>query len=198
MRSPDVTSFEIVGKTTTIQHSSRCLTVRTHSRRSLRSANRTGRDVDSCNRRSVGPSVLLGEALHESESTDHGSAARRFAPRMPANRLRRRSASEMPRIASMVRTDGRLRRPAQPSPTIAQCLNGGYGWLEVKCHRCESHVSISLADVRRPRGTEIWKLESAFRCRSRSNKDVQAAGASDQVDQGTRVCLSALVSSIRG
>jgi hypothetical protein len=22
-------------------------------------------------------------------------------------------------------------RPAQPSPTIAQCLNGGYGWLEV-------------------------------------------------------------------
>ena len=23
--------------------------------------------------------------------------------------------------------------PAQPSPTIAQCLNGGYGWLEVKC-----------------------------------------------------------------
>jgi len=21
---------------------------------------------------------------------------------------------------------------AQPSPTIAQCLNGGYGWLEVK------------------------------------------------------------------
>jgi hypothetical protein len=25
--------------------------------------------------------------------------------------------------------------PAQPSPTIAQCLNGGYGWLEVKCHR---------------------------------------------------------------
>jgi hypothetical protein len=25
--------------------------------------------------------------------------------------------------------------PAQPSPTIAQCLNGGYGWLEVECHR---------------------------------------------------------------
>ena len=22
-------------------------------------------------------------------------------------------------------------RPAHPSPTIAQCLNGGYGWLEV-------------------------------------------------------------------
>jgi hypothetical protein len=23
--------------------------------------------------------------------------------------------------------------PAQPSPTIAQCLNGGLGWLEVEC-----------------------------------------------------------------
>jgi len=23
--------------------------------------------------------------------------------------------------------------PARPSPTIAQCLNGGYGWLEVEC-----------------------------------------------------------------
>jgi hypothetical protein len=23
--------------------------------------------------------------------------------------------------------------PAQPSPTIAQCLNGGYGWLEIEC-----------------------------------------------------------------
>jgi hypothetical protein len=25
--------------------------------------------------------------------------------------------------------------PAQPSPTIAQCLNGGYGWLEVMAIR---------------------------------------------------------------
>ncbi len=30
--------------------------------------------------------------------------------------------------------------PAQPSPTIAQCLNGGYGWLEVMCHRCETRA----------------------------------------------------------
>ena len=26
--------------------------------------------------------------------------------------------------------------PAQPSPTIGQCLNGGLGWLEVECNRC--------------------------------------------------------------
>jgi hypothetical protein len=28
--------------------------------------------------------------------------------------------------------------PAQPSPTIAQCLNGGLGWLEVECNRCKT------------------------------------------------------------
>ena len=56
--------------------------------------------------------------------------------------------------------------PAQPSPTIAQCLNGGYGWLEVKCHRCDTRASIPLDAVRRPRDTPIWKLEAALKCRS--------------------------------
>jgi hypothetical protein len=31
--------------------------------------------------------------------------------------------------------------------------NGGYGWLQVKCHRCETEASIPLDAVRRPRGT---------------------------------------------
>jgi hypothetical protein len=31
--------------------------------------------------------------------------------------------------------------PAQPSPTIAQCLNGAYGWLQVKCDRPASPVT---------------------------------------------------------
>jgi ribosomal protein L40E len=60
--------------------------------------------------------------------------------------------------------------PAQPSPTIGQCLNGGYGWLEVKCRRCETSASIPLDAVRRSRDTPIWKLESAFRCRSCGTK----------------------------
>src|SRR6266481_8399188 len=50
--------------------------------------------------------------------------------------------------------------------TIAQCLNGGYGWLQVKCHRCETEASIPLEHVRRPRDTPIWKLEAALKCRS--------------------------------
>ncbi|MBV9531980.1 MAG: hypothetical protein JO283_13145 [Bradyrhizobium sp.] len=56
--------------------------------------------------------------------------------------------------------------PAQPSPTIAQCLNGGYGFLEVKCRRCETEASIPLEAVRRPRDTPIWKLEASLKCRS--------------------------------
>ena len=60
--------------------------------------------------------------------------------------------------------------PAQPSPTIAQCLNGGYGWLEIECKRCKTRASIPLDAVRRSRDTPIWKLESAFRCRSCGTK----------------------------
>ncbi len=56
--------------------------------------------------------------------------------------------------------------PAQPSPTIDQCLNGGYCWLEVMCRRCETRASIPLDAIRRPRDTPIWKLESALKCRS--------------------------------
>src|SRR3954471_4788750 len=40
--------------------------------------------------------------------------------------------------------------PAQPSPTIAQCVNGGLGWLEVECNRCKTRASLPLAEIRRP------------------------------------------------
>jgi hypothetical protein len=56
--------------------------------------------------------------------------------------------------------------PAQPSPTIAQCLNSGYGWLEVMCRRCETRACVPLDTIRRPSATPIWKLEAALKCRS--------------------------------
>jgi hypothetical protein len=65
----------------------------------------------------------------------------------------------------VVDPNGRYGGPAQPSPTITQCLNGGYGWLQVKCRPCETEASIPLEHVRRPRDT-IWKLEAALKCRS--------------------------------
>lgn len=59
--------------------------------------------------------------------------------------------------------------PAQPSPTIGQCLNGGYSWLEIMCKRCEARASIPLSYVRRPHDTPIWKLEPSFRCEQCGN-----------------------------
>jgi hypothetical protein len=56
--------------------------------------------------------------------------------------------------------------PTQHSPTIGQCLNGGYGWLEVKCHRRETKASIPLDAVGRSRDTPIWKLDASLKCRS--------------------------------
>jgi hypothetical protein len=52
--------------------------------------------------------------------------------------------------------------PTQPSPTIGECLNGGYGRLEVECHRCNTRASLPLDAIRRPRNTPIWKLEAAL------------------------------------
>jgi hypothetical protein len=76
-----------------------------------------------------------------------------------------READRAEAYAWSVRMEG-YGGPAQPSPTIAQCLNGGYGWLEVKCHRCETQASLPLDAIRRPRDTPIWKLEAALKCRS--------------------------------
>lgn len=58
------------------------------------------------------------------------------------------------------------RGPAQPSPTIGQCLNGGLGWLEVECNRCKARASLPLDGIRRPRDTPIWKLEASLKSRS--------------------------------
>jgi hypothetical protein len=73
--------------------------------------------------------------------------------------------------------------PAQPSPTIGQCLNGGLSWLEVECNRCKTRASLPLDAIRRPRDTPIWKLEAALKCRSWA---IRAAGAYDQAHGGAR------------
>jgi phage FluMu protein Com len=54
--------------------------------------------------------------------------------------------------------------PAQPSPTIGQCIHGGLGWLEVECHRCKTRASLPLNAIRRPRDTPLWKLEASLKC----------------------------------
>ena len=97
-------------------------------------------------------SQIMGAKMRAQAARDEATKAVRAADRAEAE-------------AWSVRMEG-YGGPAQPSPTIAQCLNGGLVWLEVKCQRCETKASIPLEHVRRARDTPIWKLEGSLRCRS--------------------------------
>ena len=76
--------------------------------------------------------------------------------------------------------------PAQPSPTIAQCLNGGLGWLEVRCHRCETKASIPLDAIRRSRDTPNLEARGIFPLPIMRNEAIPTAGAHDQADRDAR------------
>jgi len=103
-------------------------------------------------RQSIFGSRLRGARIRADGARDEAKKAIREADRAEAE-------------AWSIRMEG-YGGPAQPSPTIAQCLNGGYDWLQVQCRRCETEASIPLEHVRRPRDTPIWKLEAALKCRS--------------------------------
>jgi len=55
--------------------------------------------------------------------------------------------------------------PAQPSPTLSDALNAGYGYLEVRCLGCDTHQAVALDIIRRPKSTPIHELERYMRCK---------------------------------
>jgi ribosomal protein S27E len=55
--------------------------------------------------------------------------------------------------------------PAQPSPTLGDALNAGYGYLEVRCLGCDTHQTVALDVVRRFKTTPIHELERYMRCK---------------------------------
>jgi hypothetical protein len=56
--------------------------------------------------------------------------------------------------------------PAQPSPTIADALNAGFGYLEVRCHGCDTHQTVALDIIRCPKDkTHVHELERHMRCK---------------------------------
>jgi RNase P subunit RPR2 len=55
--------------------------------------------------------------------------------------------------------------PAQPSPLLGDALNAGYRYLEVRCLGCDTHQTVALDIVRRPKTTPIHELERYMRCR---------------------------------
>ena len=58
-----------------------------------------------------------------------------------------------------------FRGPAQPSPTLGDALNAGYLYLEVRCLGCDTHQTVALDVVRRPKTTPIHELERYVRCK---------------------------------
>ena len=55
--------------------------------------------------------------------------------------------------------------PAQPSPTLGDALNAGYRYLEVRCLGCDTHQTVALDIVRRPKTTPVHELERCMRCK---------------------------------
>ena len=53
--------------------------------------------------------------------------------------------------------------PAQPSPSLGDAINAGFGYLEVKCLGCNTHQTVALDIVRRPKTAPIH--ERYVRCK---------------------------------
>jgi hypothetical protein len=73
--------------------------------------------------------------------------------------------------------------PAQPSPTIGRCLNGGYGWLEVEMPSLQDPrepaagcdpASAQYADLETGGGVEMPVMQKGA---------IRAASSHDQADQ---------------
>ena len=54
---------------------------------------------------------------------------------------------------------------AEPSPALGDAINAGFGYLEVKCLGCNTHQTVALNIIRRPKGTPIHELERYMRCK---------------------------------
>jgi ribosomal protein L44E len=89
---------------------------------------------------------IMGAKIHAKHAREQAQKAAREADRAEAH-------------AWSIQKEG-YGGPAQPSPTIGQCIHGGLGWLEVECNRCKTRASMPLDAIRRPRDTPIWKLEA--------------------------------------
>src|SRR5512136_2670011 len=84
--------------------------------------------------------------------------------------------------------------PAQPSPTIGQCLNGGFGWIEVECNRCKTRASLPLDAIRRPRDTPIREAGVSAEMPVVPEGPLRAACSHDQdIDYRLRAMITAIV-----
>jgi hypothetical protein len=97
----------------------------------------------------------------KSRETIYGSSVRAAAEKAADAR---RDADRLACQAWNMRMLG-FKGPAQPSPALGDALNAGYGYLEVKCLACDTHQTVALDIIRRPKTTPIHELERYMRCR---------------------------------
>ena len=111
-------------------------------------------------RRRRGLRLVSWAPSHARRSTAHRSGRQRSGQPKHARTQADRLACE----ACNKRMLG-FQGPAQPSPTLADALNAGFGYLEVKCLGCNTHRTVALDIVRRPKATCRHELERYMRCK---------------------------------
>ena len=95
-----------------------------------------------------------------------GATVRHLAERAKEARLEADAVACQAWNARMLAFQG----PAQPSPALGDALNAGYRYLEVKCLGCETHQTVALDIVRRPKWTPVHELERYMRCKGCSRQ----------------------------
>jgi len=106
-------------------------------------------------------SRILSDMGTKSRESIYGSSVRAAAERA---KEARKQADRLAVDAWNKRMLG-FKGPAQPSPTLGDALNAGYGYLEVRCLGCNTHQTVALDIVRRPKATPIHELERYMRCK---------------------------------
>lgn len=97
----------------------------------------------------------------KSRQSIYGASIRASSQRA---REARKEADRLACVAWNMRMLG-YKGPAQPSPTLGDALNAGYGYLEIRCLGCDTHQTVALDVVRRPKTTPIHELERYMRCK---------------------------------
>ena len=97
----------------------------------------------------------------KSRETIYGASIRASAERA------KQARKESDRLACVAWNQRLLgyRGPAQPSPALGDALNAGYMYLEVRCLGCDTHQTVALNIVRRPKATPVHELERYMRCK---------------------------------
>ena len=95
--------------------------------------------------------------------------------RTHATNRRVRRITRTPRAACVAWNKRMLgyKGPAQPSPTLGDALNAGFAYLEIRCLGCDTHQTVTLDIVRRPKTTPVHELERYMRCKDCSQVQVR-------------------------